>query len=380
MSVPPPSEAPSEAPQAPLALRTQNGRTLVPVRVAFGLLLCWQTITSIRVFARDGYFREHFHMPDIPDSWALSHSVYVALLAARLFASLLIVFGRSVRLAFAVSGVALLYTFASDRLQFHHNRYSLALFAILLALSAPRGRGREAIAAFPAWLARIQVSLIYLASSGSKLCDPDWRRGIVLADRIARHANESLARGVPSGVLSALSSPHGSSLLALATIGTELSLSILLWHKRWRKQALYVGLCFHLLIELTSRVELFSWVMLSAYGFFVREDVFSRTIHYENRGLSRLCARLLLVLDWFGRFRMIPFEPDGRTPKGQTLVLTDRDGRRYVGKEMAARTASATPLLFPLWPALSTLAFIGRSRTRAKRATNERKEDERKSP
>lgn len=375
MSLHPTSSPSSEAPKLSLFDRVQPGRPLVPVRIAFGLLLCTQSISSIRTLGRDGYFHEHFHISDIPDAFVASRSVYVALLAARLIASLLIIFGRSVRLSFALSGLALLYTFLSDRLQFHHNRYSLALFAILLALSAPRGRGREAVSSFPIWLARIQVSLIYLASSGSKLFDRDWRCGVVLGDRIARHTAEAVAHGVPSGLVAALSSPRGSSLLALLTIGTELALSVLLWNRRWRRHALYLGLCFHLMIELTSRVELFSWVMLSAYGFFVREDVQARTIHYENRGFSRFLGNALALLDWFDRFRIIPFEPDGKTPKGQAMVLTNRDGRRYVGNELAARTASAVPVLFPLWPLLAALALVTRSRARTRTQTAESRKD-----
>lgn len=352
--------------------RMQSGRPLVPVRVAFGILLGIQSAMAIHEYGRVGYFAEHFHLADIPDALVVPRSIYVSLLAARLIAALLLVFGRTVRLAAAVSGLLLVYSFLSDRLQFHHNRYSLALFALLLALCAPRGRGRVAVPVFPVWLARIQVSLIYIASSGSKLLDRDWRSGVVLTDRIGRHAGEALAKGVPPWILSALCSPRGSSLLALLTIGTELSIAVLLWNKRWRRRAIYVGLGFHLLVALTSRVELFSWVMLAAYGFFATPDFEARTLHYENKGGARLLASALRVLDWFGRLRLVPFEPDSVTPRGQALVLTDRDDRRYVGKELLARTASALPLLFPCWPLLSLWARIERSRNTSATAANDR--------
>ena len=364
------TETPSHEPSLSVLERIQPGRTIVPVRVFFGLLLCVQSAMAIREYGRSGYFAEHFHIPDIPEALIAPRSLYVGLLAARLIAALLLVFGRTVRLAAAVSGLLLIHSFLSDRLQFHHNRYSLALFALLLALCAPRGRGREPVSTFPIWLARVQVSLIYLASSGSKLLDPDWRCGVVLADRITRHTAEAIGRGVPSAVLSLLSSPRGSSLLALITIGTELAIAVLLWNRRWRKRAIYLGLGFHLMIEITSRVELFSWVMLAAYGFFVTPDVEARTIHYENRGVARALASLLRVVDWFGRFQLVPFEPDAITPKGQALVLTDRDERRYVGKQLLARTASSIPVLFPLWPMFALWARVARSRDAARPTAN----------
>lgn len=349
----------------------QPGRPLVPVRVLFGLLLCVQSVTAIRAYARDGYFVHHFHVPDLPPALVAPAGVYLAILAVRLMAALLVVFGRTVRLSLAVSGLGLVYSFLLDRLQFHHNRYSLALFALLLSLCAPRGRGQRPVSAFPVWLARVQVSLVYLASSGSKLLDSDWRSGVVLADRISRHTGEAISRGVPAWLISALAGSRGSSILALGAIVTELGLAVLLWHHRFRRRAIYVGLCFHFLIEATSRVELFSWIMAAAYGFFVIQDEGGRTLHYENRGAARWLAHVLKGCDWFARFRFVPFEPDVVTRNGtsrQSFVLTDRDGLRYVGASMRARVAGAIPLFFPLWPALALVARLSRSRDAATNA------------
>ena len=96
-----------------------------------------------------------------------------------------------------------------DRLQFHNNRWALYCYAALLAF-APCDRsfhlGPPPVTRVgPLWaarLAQIQLALIYVASGGSKLLDPDWRDGRVLLERFRLYG---AAGASPRGCRSACS-------------------------------------------------------------------------------------------------------------------------------------------------------------------------------
>src|ERR1019366_8399483 len=212
-----------------------------------------------------------------------------------------------------------------DRVQFHHNRWAMACYALLLSLSPrdgcyalaarrsgsrvgspARSRGPSQVRSRvgPLWaarLAQVQVSIIYFASGGSKFFDPDWRDG----------------RG-----------------LAKLAIATELFLGVGLWLRRDRAFALWWGVWFHLTIEATSRVEGFTWLTLAMYGLFATPDVGSRRLTYEPPSpFERIVARAVSRLDWLARFDIeaAPREAGaggiaGAPARGiQGLVVVDRD-------------------------------------------------------
>src|SRR5207253_2386320 len=121
----------------------------------------------------------------------------------------------------------------------------------------------------PFWgvrLAQLQVSLVYLASGGSKLFDPDWRDGLVLGDRITRYAGAAVAAGVPRGFVDLLARSDVASATAKIAIMTELVIPIALWLRPTRVIALWWGVWFHIVIQATSKVETFSLLALTLYG------------------------------------------------------------------------------------------------------------------
>ncbi|HTQ45423.1 MAG TPA: HTTM domain-containing protein [Polyangiaceae bacterium] len=244
-------------------------------RVAFGLLLGWNAVRAARELAR-GYFGDVFHWPLVPEVLVPSRAVYTIVVAAQLVLALLVVAGRwRAREALFASAVLGTYVLLCDRLQFHHNRWALFCQALLLSLApcdrsfrlAPRLPGVG-----PLWAARLvglQLSIIYAASAGSKLLDPDWRSGVVLLERFHLYASQAIAAGVPEHLMNVLSQPAAASVLAKGAIATELFLAVGLWSTRTRVFALCWGTCFHLIIEATSRVEGFTWLVLASYLVFV---------------------------------------------------------------------------------------------------------------
>jgi hypothetical protein len=336
------------------------------VRALLGGMVFWEALGWARELALRGYFGDVFHLPFIPEACVPSRLVYTGILASMLVLAALGVVGHRARPALAASAMLGIYVLLCDRLQFHHNRYALFCFTGLLSLS-PCDRSfliagsieSRAARIGPLWaqrLAQAQLSLIYLASGGGKLSDADWRDGIVLADRMARHSGEALARGVPAAVVAWIASPGAGSALAKVAIATELFLAIGLWSKRTRVYALWWGVWFHLAIEMTSRVELFTWVTMAAYVLFVTPDVNARKLFFDpSRPKGVIYAHLVRSFDWLARFDVVPWQPDAlRT--GHSLVVVRRDGSRATGIRAFAMVTRCIPALFPLWAPVAFLA------------------------
>jgi len=203
------------------------------------------------------------------------------------------------------------------------------------------------------------VSLVYLASGGSKLLDPDWRDGLVLGDRIARYAHVAIAKGVPRSVLELLTRPDVASATAKLAITTELVLCVALWLRPTRVIALWWGVWFHVMIQATSKVETFSVLAVSLYGVFVTPDYRARRVRFDpSRFWGKLAGALVPVLDWFGRFEVQPWEPDDQ--RGHSVVVVRRDGDRATGVRAFAMLTRCLPLLFPLWAPVAFVASLTR--------------------
>jgi hypothetical protein len=336
------------------------------VRMILGVFIFWEALGWAREFATVGYFGDAFHLPFIPE-WAVpSRLIYTGVLASMLVLAALAAVGHRPRVALGASALLGMYVLLCDRLGFHHNRYALFCFAGLLALApcdrsfliaGPALSPLERVG--PLWaqrLAQLQASIIYLASGGGKLLDDDWRDGLVLADRLARHTEEAVARGVPARVMEWLATPVASSALAKLAIATELFVAVGLWPKRTRVYALWWGVAFHLAIEVTSHVEIYTWLMLTIYALFATPDRHARKLFFDpSRPKGFVYAHLVRMLDWLARFEVVAWQPDAlRT--GHSLVVVRRDGSRATGIRALAMVARCVPVLFPLWGPIALVA------------------------
>jgi hypothetical protein len=260
------------------------------VRAALGVLLLANALRAAAELRR-GYFGDVFHWPILPESLVASRGIYVLLVGLQLGLAILVVIGLRARDALLASALLGTYVLLCDRLEYHHNRWALFCYSAILALapcdrSFRVGPGPGATVG-PMWavrLAQLQVSLVYLASGGSKLLDTDWRRGHVIAERFRLYAQGNDVSGALAWLLGLGSRPAIAVTLAASAIATELFLAVGLWSRRTRGFALVWGLGFHLIIEATSRVEGFTWLTLAMYGLFVAPD--GRT----KRLLTRLAA------------------------------------------------------------------------------------------
>jgi hypothetical protein len=268
-----------------------------------------------------------------------------------------------------------MFVLLCDRVRYHNNRYALLLFALLLSF-APCDRafvlGRRTAGGRrgPLWaqrLAQVQFAIIYLASGGSKLLDPDWRGGLVIGDRIARSVALAVSKGVPIELVRFLGDPAVAGALSKLAIATELFLAVALFVPRTRFFALWWGVMFHLTIEATSKVELFTWLTLAIYALFARPELRERTLVYDpDRRWGAFWAQIVRRLDWLVRFDV---RADKQATEGRAFVVVDRDGSRWAGLAAVARIARALPLLFPASvPLFVAAAPLGAPRLDAKAA------------
>lgn len=350
-------------------LRIEGGDTYVLglVRVGIGVLLFWHALGWARDLADNGFFGDRFHMPFIPESLVPPRPVWVFLIAMRLMFAAMATVGQGARQGLFGSALLGMYSLLCDRLDYHHNRYALFLFAFLISF-APCERAFSIVGQAddpregPLWaqrLAQAQVSIIYLASGLAKLLDPDWRGGIVLSERMSKNAWMAVQHGIPQHWMDFLAQASVSSAIAKSAIATELFLAIALWIPRTRIFALWLGVWFHLAIQVTSQVETFSLLMWLVLCLFATPDVHARKLFYDpSRALGGIYARLVGFLDWLARFEIKPWEPDDI--KGHHLVVVRRDGSRATGMRALAMVARCTPLLFPIWPLIAFVASFTR--------------------
>jgi hypothetical protein len=333
-------------------------------RVAVSAMLFWQALEAGRELITDGYFGTAFHLPFLPESFVPSTRIYALLVAARLAAATLATIGVRPRLALFACSLLGLHELLCDRLAYRDDTYALLCIAFIVSLG-PCDRAwliadsrtlQERLA--PTWsarLARIQLSIIYVASGGAKLLDTDWRDGIVLAERVTRSAQLGRAHGIPHAlvtIVTRLSIASGISKLAIAT---ELFLAFGLWVKRTRIVALWWGIWFHIAIEFVTPMPLFTGAAFSTYLLFATPDSLARKLYFDpSRSKSVIYSRLVATLDWLARFEVRPWTPDGK--RGHTIVVMRRDGSRATGIRAFAMICRCVPLLFPLWAPLALLA------------------------
>ena len=287
--------------------------------------------------------------PELPDG------VYVGLLWLAALAAVAMSLGFLARLATAT-------TFLSTT-HFHNNRAYLVIVLGLLAV-APCGRElsvdawlrrRRGLApldlrapAWPLWLLRFECSAVYAASGLSKLLDPDWFGGTVTWQRVTRARADLEAWPLPDWAVSALIDRDFHTGAAKLIVLTELFIAAGLWSRRTRYAAVWVAVVFHLTIEASAAVQVFSYLAIAVLVVWAVPSTRDRLLRIDpSAPRQRTLAALVRALDWLARFRVEPAAP------GSPPEVVDRDGTTMRGGRALAFTFSRLPLT--AWVALPAL-------------------------
>jgi hypothetical protein len=340
-------------------------RALALLRVLVGPLAVmhlWPFLAD----ALDGrIYRDTFTDPYA--SWYphLPRGLYTALLAVGVAAAVAMTLGLATRVAAAVTLGVVAYNLFLSTTHVHNNR---AYLMIVLAGLSAAGCGRELSIdawwrarrgrppldrsgpAWPLWLLRFEAAVVYGASGLSKLLDPDWFGGTVTWHRVVQVRDQVEASPLPGWAVTLLTDRSFHTVAAKVIVLTELFIALGLWWRGTRYAAVWVAVCFHVAIQLSASVEVFSYLAIAALVIWAVPSSRDRVLAVDRSvPRHRRFAATVAALDWLARFRVV----DGR--EGSPVSLTDRDGRVVTGRAAVTLVLSRLPVT--AWFALPVVAL-----------------------
>jgi uncharacterized membrane protein YphA (DoxX/SURF4 family) len=332
--------------------RAVSMRALALLRVLAGPVV----LLHLAPFLSDAWdgrtYRDVFHEPYAAWYPELPDTLYVGLLWLAAVAAVAMSIGLLTRLATATTFAIVAYNLFLSTTHFHNNRAYLILVLGLLAV-APCGRelsvdswirrrgGRPALdpsaPAWPLWLLRFECAAIYGASGLSKLVDPDWFGGTVTWHRVAQNRDELGA--IPDWAVSVLTDRSFHTGAAKFIVLTELFIAVGLWWRGTRYAAVWVAVAFHVAIEFSASVQVFSFLGIAVLVIWAVPSTRDRVLRIDPTAVRhRRWGAVVRRLDWLARFRVEP------APPGSRLEVVDRDGSTIRGAPAVAFAASRLPL------------------------------------
>jgi hypothetical protein len=319
-------------------------------RVFAGPLVIVHLWPYLQQMLRGEYYGSSFYVPWLPGYPEAPRALYHAILCTGVLSAAAMTIGLYTRVATRWTFAVVAYNFFLSETFFHHNRAFLLIFLAGLSLidagrsvsidALRRGAEGEPAPLWPLWLWRAEACVPYLASSVSKLIDPDWRGGIVTWDRVLRYRHHADALLPPQWVdLVATADFH--AIFAKLVIATELAVGIGLWIPRARYLAVWLAVVFHALIQVTAEIQVFSLLGIAGLLIWATPRTRDRrlVVRIDTPEGLRL-ARTVCALDWLARFEL-----QVERGEGASVVLTEPDGRRFEGEPARLRALGRLPLL-----------------------------------
>ena len=354
-----------------LLARRVSMRSLALLRILVGPVVLLHLRPFLVDAAHGRIYRDVFSQPYV--SWypQLPRSLYITLLWIGAAAAIAMSAGLWTRLTTATTFAVVAYNLFLSTTHFHNNR--AYLFIVLAGLAvAPCGRELSVDAwarrrrglppldptapGWPLWLLRFEASAIYGASGLSKLLNPDWFGGAVTWDRVMQSKDKLAATPLPSWVVSALTDRTLHVYAAKLIVLTELFIAVGLWWRGTRYAAVWVAVCFHLSIEASADVEVFSYLGIAALVIWAVPSTRDRMLGMDlSAAGQRWLATAVRRLDWLARFRV------EETRRGPVRVV-DRDRRVLRGGPAVIFVLSRLPVT--AWFTLPLLVVLRGAATR----------------
>lgn len=352
--------------------RLVSMRALALLRIFVGPITLLHLQPFIERASHGIIYRDVFHepylswYPELPRGW------YGALLVLGAAAAVTMTIGLFTRISTVITFTVVLYNLFLSTTHYHHNRAYLVI--VLAALTvAPCGRELSVDAwwrrrrglpdldlrspAWPLWLLRFEAATVYGASGLSKLLDPDWFGGTVTWQRVVRVQDRIAAQSpLPASAIDVLTNRSFHTYAAKLIVLTELFIAFGLWPRRTRYAAVWTAVCFHIAIELSASVQVFSYLGISALLMWAVPSTRDRTLELDlTSDAGRRRAALVHRLDWLARFQVV--QSTGSEPR-----VLDRDGTVLHGRAALLFVASRLPLT--AWFALPLLLLPAMRRAR----------------
>jgi Vitamin K-dependent gamma-carboxylase len=317
-------------------------------------------------------YQDGFYEPYAALYPELAEPLYVGVLWLGAVAAVAMSLGLGTRVATTTAFAIVAYNLFLSTTHFHNNAAYLLIVLGVLAV-APCGRelsvdawlrrrrGLPALEGdapgWPLWLLRFECAAVYGASGLSKLVDPDWFGGTVTWQRVVRAREDLEAWPLPDWAITVLTDRGFHTGAAKFIVITELFIALGLWWRGTRYAAVWVAVVFHLSIEASASVQVFSYLGIAALVIWAVPATRDRVLRVDlSNGRQRRLATVVGALDWLARFRVEP------APPGARLEVADRDGTTLAGAPALVFTFSRLPLT--AWFALPALLLPGVRRAR----------------
>ena len=357
-------------------------RAIAVLRILLGPI----TLLHLRPFIDDVWAGVHYAVRFYEPYWywfpEAGAELYAAMVVTAAAACVTMTIGLLSRLSTGLAALFVAYNLALSTTNFHHNRGFLLILLTGVTLLHPgdhlsvdaallrciRGRrpghdpARRAtpppVPLWPLYLLRVLVATVYLASATSKLLDGDWWGGRVLQLRAINTRAVALSNGAPAWSIDLLSDATFQWWFSKTAVLTEFVIGFGLLHRRTRLLAVWIAVWFHLSIEITARVQVFSWAALAALCIWVTPTERDRELIVPRQ---HRFGPVVTWLDWFGRF-------DLHRDDGQRVTLIDRvadDGPAGTcdGRAAELKTLSRLPATFLLAAPAVAISKLGAMRS-----------------
>jgi hypothetical protein len=318
-------------------------------------------------------YRDAFYEPYA--SWypEVPRGLYVALLWIGAAAAVAMTIGFLTKATTVITFAVVTYNLFLSTTHYHNNRAYLVIVLGALAIT-PCGRelsvdrwlrcrhGRPLLdttaPGWPLWLLRLEAATVYGASGLSKLVDGDWFGGTVTWQRVVRVQDRLATSPLPDWAITVLTNRSFHTFAAKVIVGTELFIALGLWWRSTRYVAVWIAVCFHIAIELSASVEVFSYLGIAALVIWAVPSTRDRLVVVDPASAShRRLVSGVRSLDWLARFRV------EHGPPGSPVRVADRDGTLIDGGQAVALVLSRLPLT--AWFALPTLVLPSVRRARS---------------
>ncbi len=157
---------------------------------------------------------------------------------------------------------------------------------------------------------------------------------------------------LPGWAVDLLTNRAFNTVSAKFVIATELFIALGLWSRRTRYAAIWVAICFHVAIQLSADVEVFSYLALAALVIWAVPSTRDRVLTIDpTNPAHRRVATAAAGLDWLARFRVAAAAPGTAADR--------RRPRRFRGDRRRRDGFVASRLPLTAWFALPTLVVPG---------------------
>ena len=265
--------------------------SLVFFRIAFGLLMAWEiwryyTHGWIAAYWIDPPFLFKYYGFSWVKPWP-GPGMYIHCAALGVL-GLFIAVGFLYRLSAALFFLGFSYLFLLDEETYLNHNYLICLFSFL-SIFVPANRAfsidarlnpkirSETIPAWPIWLLRAQMGVVYFYGGVAKI-EPDWFRGEPMRTWLQHRTDFPLLGRFFREEWTVYGAAYGGLLLDLFVV------PFLLW-RRTRLAAFLVAVAFHLVNAKWFTIGVFPWLAISATSLFLSPSWPRRVVSIFRRGI-----------------------------------------------------------------------------------------------